>query len=73
MSAFWQAVIAHWQSLGLGSGVLIFAIIACWPEKIPACAQDWWTWARSSFQTAIPTRVHPSTQPPTTPTEPTKE
>ncbi len=44
----------HAQAYGLGSGVLLLAVVARWPETIPHSAQEWWTWARDSFQTAMP-------------------
>lgn len=54
MNALLQAVITHWQALGIGSGVLGVAVVSTMPEKIPATAQDCWTWIREALQTSIP-------------------
>lgn len=38
----------------IGSGLLLFSAISHIPEVIPRQAQDFWTWMRSTFQTALP-------------------
>ena len=35
-------------------GVLSIAFVCTWPVMIPKTGQDWWTWFRDAFQTAIP-------------------
>lgn len=64
----WQTVIqsisAHWETLGLGSGVLLFAAVSTMPEKIPSSIQECWTWAREALQTAVPAARKPTTNQP---------
>ena len=33
---------------------LAIAFVCTWPELIPKSAQDWWSWFRNAFQTAVP-------------------
>jgi hypothetical protein len=35
-------------------GALAIAFVCTWPELIPRNAQDWWSWFRNAFQTAVP-------------------
>ena len=35
-------------------GALAIAFVCTWPAMIPGTAQDWWTWCRDAFQTAVP-------------------
>lgn len=61
MNELWQAILhnlaQHLTEASVGSGVLLIAIISHWPEQIPRTMQDWWTWARNSFQGALPIRA----------------
>ena len=68
-----EAHIEHnWEIYMATLSAIVIAAICCWPEKIPASAQDWWTWARSTFQTAVPAArtQHVNPPQPTPPTEP---
>lgn len=38
----------------VGSGLLLLSAVSHIPENIPRQAQDFWTWMRSTFQTALP-------------------
>ena len=72
----WDVIVAHvehnWEIYTAAASAITIAAICCWPEKIPASAQDWWTWARSTFQMAVPAaRAHAQQQEPTqNPTQP---
>lgn len=44
----------HWQAYGAGSGVVLVAAVASIPEKPPSTLQEWWTWMRTTLQTALP-------------------
>ena len=35
-------------------GALAIAFVCTWPTLIPRSAQEWWTWCRDAFQTAVP-------------------
>lgn len=70
MTAFWQGMAQHMAAYGIGSGVLIVAIITTWPQVPPKTWMDWWTWIRDALQTAIPARPahrQPSDIPPPQP------
>lgn len=40
--------------MGVGSGALFIAAVHTWPAVVPKSLQDWWSWIRDTFQTAIP-------------------
>lgn len=46
----------HLTTIGVGSGVLFFAVIHNMPPEPPSSMQEYWTWVRDSLQTAIPVR-----------------
>ncbi len=51
----------HMAATGIGSGVLMLALISCLPERRPRTVDDWYAYIRESLQTAIPaSRRHPS-------------
>jgi len=56
LDALAKDFLAHLTSVGVGSGVLFFAIIHNMPEHPPANMQEYWTWVRDSLQSAIPVR-----------------
>ncbi len=46
--------------------VLAIATASAMPPKIPACAQDWWTWLRTALRASLPVN-HETPQPPEPP------
>lgn len=66
-------LVQHLTSIGVGSGVLFFAVVHNMPENPPASMQEYWTWVRDSLQTAIPVRqARPHPTQPDTPANSTK-
>ena len=59
MKDFLDTILHHLIAAGFGSGVLVIALITCWPEVIPKTAQDWWCWARETLQTIVPVKRLP--------------
>jgi len=62
----------HLTTIGVGSGVLFFAIVHNMPEIPPASMQEYWTWVRDSLQTAIPVRQGRNNRP-TLPANPAQQ
>lgn len=69
LTAIGHNLAQHLTSLGVGSGVLFFAVIHNMPEKPPTSMQEYWTWVRDSLQTSIPVRQAASHANPTQPKE----
>ena len=42
------------------------------PEMVPKTLQEWWTWMRNTFQTALPISRAGGGPPPTPPVDPAK-
>ena len=66
---FASSIAQHAQAWGVGGGVVILAFVARWPATIPKTAQEWWTWIRATFQTALPI-PHNLSENPSKPEEP---
>lgn len=49
-----NTLVNHQTAIETAGGVLLFAFIHNWPEQVPHSFQDWWTWARNTFQSSIP-------------------
>ena len=60
---FWQAVLAHlsknWEAYSISVSAIAAAAVSEMPSKFPRTIDDWWGWARATFQTAIPIRFRP--------------
>jgi len=66
MMSAWGTIEAHiehnWEIYMATASAVAIAAVCCWPERIPASAQDWWTRARATFQTAVPAARHAQQQ-----------
>ena len=82
LHALGQNIVAN-AAIYIGGIVALFVAFVCtWPAGIPRSAQEWWTWFRDAFQTAVPaaraaTHVNgqaspPNPQPPAGPAQPQK-
>jgi len=64
MSELFNAISAniasHWVVYSGGGVILGSAIISCMPQKVPRTLDEWWSWFRSSLQTALPARHNPN-------------
>ena len=67
LDAIAKDFLTHLTSIGVGSGVLFFAIIHNMPEHPPVNMQEYWTWVRDSLQSAIPVRQPRVVAPPVPP------
>ncbi len=71
LNAIGQNLLQHLTSIGVGSGVLFFAIVHNMPENPPTSMQEYWTWVRDALQTSIPVRQgrQPNPQQPVSPAQ----
>ena len=53
-----QHIIDHWGAYAAFFTVLGVAFVTTWPPLVPRSFQDWWTWFRGAFQTAVPAARH---------------
>lgn len=53
-NAIAEHIARHGEAYGTAAVGLALAVAKNIPELIPKSAQDWWTWMRSSVQTALP-------------------
>ena len=78
--ALQQNIAGHVTEYVTLAGALFVAFVCTWPAKIPTSIQEWWTWLRDAFQTAVPAaRMNhsqqvppPNPQPPVGPGQSTK-
>jgi hypothetical protein len=54
LAAIQDHVLKNFPEYAIFVTALSIAFVCTWPEFIPRSAQDWWTWFRNAFQTAVP-------------------